>query len=250
MWPPALGDTQHFFFAGHLCKTVRVPDCAAQSEVTRQQDVWAVEGDYQEAVHRPWTHAWDRGERGFDLLVGASQEGPVAELSVGEVPSERAQRLDLAPRQTCAPDLLGAGVEDLRGLGRCPPNSPCRRSRIARVALTDSCCPTIWNNSAPKASIAGSSAIQPRGSKSGCSSMSRASTGSACRRCARAAARWPFLGSWDIACQYPAGMRCRSSSRPRAVAAPAARAVHNDVSAGNDVFFFGGSVTSLALVGL
>src|ERR1700745_965483 len=53
---------------------------------------------------------------------------------------------------------------------------------IARVELTESCCPATGKPSVRTASSGGSSSIQARGRNSGRASISRASTGSAFRR--------------------------------------------------------------------
>jgi hypothetical protein len=60
------------------------------------------------------------------------------------------------------------------------------RARVRRAAGTDSCWPVTWNSRAPNRSIGGSWATHALGSKSGRSSMSRASTGSVWRRWERA----------------------------------------------------------------
>jgi hypothetical protein len=53
------------------------------------------------------------------------------------------------------------------------------RAKIAVAAITEICCPMTWKTSAPNRSIAGSLRTQTSGSKSGRSSITRASTGSA-----------------------------------------------------------------------
>ena len=75
--------------------------------------------------------------------------------------------------------LPGSTPSSSAGEGRWPPNRSSMRARVRRVAGTDSCWPVTWNSSAPYRSIGGNWAIHARGSKSGRSSMSRASTGSA-----------------------------------------------------------------------
>ena len=82
--------------------------------------------------------------------------------------------------------LTGSTASSSAGDGRWPPNRVSMRARVRRVAATDSCCPVTWKSRAPYRSMGGSSAIQACGSKSGRSPMSRARTGSASRRWARA----------------------------------------------------------------
>ena len=61
----------------------------------------------------------------------------------------------------------------------------CSRAMIVRVALTDSCWPTTWKMSVPKASSGGSSSSQARGWNSGRASISLARIGSERRRNSR-----------------------------------------------------------------
>ena len=79
-------------------------ECPAQGEVTREDDVLAVEGDDQGALNRPRADSRNGRELGEDVLVGPATEPVGVQPAVGESFSEVAQCGDLSPGQAGVPE--------------------------------------------------------------------------------------------------------------------------------------------------
>ena len=177
-----------------MVELVHGPDSLAQGQVTGQHDVLPVQGEDQRALHGPRPDPGNEGELRDDLLIRqAAQHGQV-QPSVGHPLREIAQRGHLPAGQARVAQFRGVAAKQFLRRGQVAAEQRLNSRQDVRVDATDSCWPVTWNTSAPYRSIAGSCSIHPRGSKSGRSSMSRASTGSAWRRWERASrsrAAWP-----------------------------------------------------------
>ena len=167
---------------GEVIEVVGGADGLAQGQVAGQHDVFAAKRQQQGALGGPGADPRDGGELGDDLLVGQRGQGVLVQPAVGQPLGQLAQRADLPPGQARGAEGAGVGGEQFGGGGEAAAEQVLMRARVRRVAATDSCWPVTWNSRAPNRSIGGSWASHARGSKSGRSSISRASTGSASRR--------------------------------------------------------------------
>ena len=184
--PPLLGDGQDLLLRGEVIEPIGGLDGLAKREIAWQDDVFTLQRDEEGALHGPRANA-----RMAVSSVISSSSGRWLRTSVFSLPSDiRAARsrsvLTFRHESPAARSWSGSTLSSSAGSGRCPPNMAWMRARVRRVAATDSCWPVTWNSRAPNRSIGGSWDIQALGSKSGRSSMSRASTGSASRRYERA----------------------------------------------------------------
>jgi len=74
-------------------------DGFAKGEITRKDDILAVESDDESAMHGPWPDARDPRGLSFDLIVQKAGQLTLVQSPVGEVLGEITERRDLPSRQ-------------------------------------------------------------------------------------------------------------------------------------------------------
>src|SRR6185312_6418104 len=184
--PPLVGGIQNLLLAGEVVEVVGGPDGLAQRQVAGQDDVFPAERDDHGTLHGPGADPGNGGELVQQLVVGQAAEHVLVQPAVRQASGEVAQGGDLPPGQPSLAEPGGVYRQQFGGGGEVAAEQSLDAGQGPAGGGTDSCCPVTWNSSAPYRSIGGSWVIHARGSKSGRSSMSRASTGSARRRWVRA----------------------------------------------------------------
>jgi hypothetical protein len=170
------------------------PDRLAQGKIARQHDVFPAERDDQSTLHGPRADARDRGQLGHQLIIGQTGQGVRVQPAVRQPPGEITERADLPPGQPGLAQLIGIGVQQLGGRGQPPAVQGLDAGQRVPGCCDRQLLADDLKQQGTEEVMGGSWAIQARGSKSGRSSISRASTASACRRRSRACsspAAWP-----------------------------------------------------------
>jgi hypothetical protein len=86
-----------------MIEAVGVLDDFAKGEVTRKDDILAVESDDESAMNGPWPDARDPRELSFDLIVRQARQLTLIQSPVGEVLGKVTERRDLPSRQARCP---------------------------------------------------------------------------------------------------------------------------------------------------
>ena len=113
--PPGFGDPEDLVLAWEMIEAVGSLDGFAEGEIAGEHNVVAVQSDDQEAVDGPGTDAGQRGESCFDLAVGHRAQLLIGDPAIGELGSERADRLGLSAGEPGGAQGLGIGVDGFTG---------------------------------------------------------------------------------------------------------------------------------------
>src|ERR1700761_4577112 len=97
VWPPFLRDGQHLLLRREVTELVRGLDSLAQRKVARQDDILPVQRDDHGALHGPRTYPRNRGELGYEFVVGQAAQRVLAQPAVRQPGGEIAERADLPP---------------------------------------------------------------------------------------------------------------------------------------------------------
>ena len=197
-----------------MVEAVGGPDGLAKREVARQDDVFPPQGDEEGALHGPRADPGNRGELGDDLVVGQPAQDVRVQPAVGEALGEVAQRADLPPGEA---GLAERGRVDPQQFGGCgePPVEQGLDAGQGPAGRGDGQLLAGDLEQQRAVQVHRRQLGQPRArSKSGRSSMSRASTGSASRRweraCASHAVRPGSVVMEPAPCSRDGARRCRS----------------------------------------
>src|SRR5258708_38485496 len=83
--PPLLSDGHYLLLARKMVELVGTPDGPSKRKVTRQDHVFSSECEDQRTLSGPWANAWDRGQRGDELVVRQLAQDLGVQSPVGKV---------------------------------------------------------------------------------------------------------------------------------------------------------------------